>query len=284
MTEERTGHMQERQETPERGRTASRGDDPARDAGAAPNRIRLVAKRVLFYASAVVAALFIAFLLVNYVVMPLLVRQGDLVPAPDLVGRSLVEATSAAEAVGLGVRVDTERPDPDVPAGSVLQQIPPAGTDIKCGRTVAVVTSTGLDLRAVPRLAGLPARQAQIDAESAGFAVSEIVEVHTPTVERGMVVGSDPGDGSIHPAGTGLRLIVSLGPRPLELVMPSLIGKTPQEARVIAEGLGLVVRSTKYERGRSRSGALRDVVIVQEPPAGARVHEGDGITLRIGKG
>ena len=278
MTEERTERERERPEARKRGKTPERG------AGETRKRVEQIARRVGFYVSAVTAALFVAFLLVNYVVMPLLVRQGDLVPAPDLVGRSLVEATSAAEAVGLGVRVDTERPDPDIPAGSVLLQIPPAGTDIKRGRTVAVVTSTGLDLRAIPRLAGKPARQAQIDAESAGFAVSEIVEIHTAAVERGMVVGSDPGDGAIHPAGTGLRLIVSLGPRPLELVMPSLLGKTPEEARVIAEGLGLVVRSTKYERGRSRSGALRDVVIVQEPPVGARVHEGDGITLRIGKG
>ncbi len=247
-------------------------------------RARQIARRAGFYASAVAAALFVAFLLVNYVVMPLLVRQGDLVPAPNLIGRSLVEARAAAKSVGLRIRIETERPDPDVPAGSVLEQIPAPGTDIKRGRTVAIVTSTGLDLRTIPRLAGMPARQAQIDAESAGFAISEIVEIHAPAVERGTVVGSDPGGGAVLPAGTGLRLVVSLGPRPLELVMPALIGKTPEEARVIAEGLGLVVRSTKYERGRSRSGALRDVVIVQEPPAGARVHEGDGITLRIGKG
>ncbi len=281
MAEELT----EREQTPERPEARKRENEPERrDAGETRKRVEHIARRVGYYVSAVGAALFIAFLLVNYVVMPLLVRKGDLVPAPDLVGRSLVEATAAAEAVGLGIRVDTERPDPDIPAGSILMQSPPAGTDIKCGRTMAVVTSTGLDLRAVPRLAGMPARQAQIDAESAGFAVSEIVEIHTSAVDRGMVVGSDPGVGAIHPAGTGLRLVVSLGPRPLELVMPSLIGKTPEEARVIAEGLGLVVRSTRYERGRSRSGALRDVVIVQEPPAGARVHEGDGIALRIGKG
>jgi len=249
-----------------------------------PLKVVHVIRRVGFYASAVVAAFVATFILVNYIVMPMMVRKGDLVPAPDLIGRTFVEATAAAKDVGLGIRVDTERPDPDVPAGCVLEQVPSPGTDIKCGRTVAVVTSTGLDLRTVPRLAGLPARQAQIDAESAGFTVSEIVEVHAPGVERGNVVGSDPGGGAVLPAGTGLRLVVSLGPKPLELVMPSLIGKTPEEARVIAEGLGLVVRSTKYERGRRRSTALRDVVIVQEPPAGARVHEGDGITLRIGKG
>jgi beta-lactam-binding protein with PASTA domain len=84
------------------------------------------------------------------------------------------------------------------------------------------------------------------------------------------------------PAGAGVRMLVSLGPRPLELVMPSLIGKSPEEARLIAETLGLVVRSVKYEGRRSR--ILRDVVVVQDPVAGSRVVEGEGVTLRVGKG
>jgi beta-lactam-binding protein with PASTA domain len=77
-------------------------------------------------------------------------------------------------------------------------------------------------------------------------------------------------------------MVVSLGPRPLALVMPSLVGRTPDEARLITEQLGLVVRSVRYERGGNR--LLRDVVVVQEPVAGARVLEGEGVTLRVGKG
>ncbi len=270
--------------------TPASGRAPARSPGAwlraldrlAPERWTRPLRRVGFYASAVAAAFVAAFLLVNYVIMPLMVKRGDLVRAPAVVGRSLIEARAAAEEAGLRIRVEMERPDPVAPAGSIIEQMPAAGTSIKCGRTLLVVTSSGLDLREIPRLAGMPARQAQLEAESAGFAVSEIVEVHSPTVERGDVVGSDPGAGAVHPAGTGIRLVVSLGPKPLELVMPSLVGKTPEEARVIAEGLGLVVRTSRY--GSGRSSALRDVVILQEPPAGTRVLEGDEVRLRIGKG
>ena len=49
-------------------------------------------RRALFLLSAVLAALFCAVILFNWVTMPLMVRRGDLVPAPELVGLSLVEA------------------------------------------------------------------------------------------------------------------------------------------------------------------------------------------------
>ena len=115
-----------------------------------------------------------------------------------------------------------------------------------------------------------------------GFFVDELIEVHTNRVERGRVVGTHPGSGAVLPAGSRISMMVSLGPKPREFVMPSLIGRTPEEARLIAEGLGLVVRSMKYERGRSD--ILRDVVVVQDPVAGSRVVEGEGVTLRVGKG
>ena len=250
--------------------------------GKLPLRVPTRLKRGLIMASAVVAALVCAAILVNYVVMPIMVRQGDLVPAPDLVGRSLVEARRVVEESGLRVRVDTERPDPLVPVGCIIRQLPAAGVDTKRGRTVAVVVSSGLDLKPVPELVGLTARQAELDIESAGFTVGDVAQTQSERVERGRVMSSSPQGGSILPAGSGIGLLVSLGPRPLEIAMPSLVGRTPEEARLIAEALGLVVRSVKYESGRS--GILRDVVVVQEPVAGSRVVEGEGVTLRVGKG
>ena len=238
--------------------------------------------RWLLDVTAVLAALVGVFVLFNYVVMPLLVGAGDLVAAPDLKGKLLVDAERAAQAVGLNVRVETTRPHPTFREGAVASQAPEPGVEMKVGRSMAVVLSEGQDIRAVPSLGGLNTRQAQLDAEAAGFTVSEIVEVHTDRVERGRVVGSDPGPGAALPAGTPIRLLVSLGPRPLEFIMPSLVGRTPEEARLIAEGLGLVVRAVKYERGDGRF--HRDVVVVQDPAAGSHVVEGEGVTLRVGRG
>ncbi len=267
----------------DRGGDEGRADEARADERRADERTPTrFALRGLVVVSAAVAALVCAVVLVNYVVMPIIVRRGDHVPAPDLIGSSLVEATRMAANAGFRVRVDTERPDPRYPAGDVIHQTPGAGLDVKRGRTIALVLSAGIDMRTVPPLSGFTARQAQIEAERAGFAVGEIVDAHTDRVERGRVVGSDPGAGAVIPAGSALRMLVSLGPRADELVMPSLIGKTPEEARLIAEELGLTVRSVKYERSGRR--VLRDVVVVQDPVAGSRVVVGEGVTLRVGKG
>jgi len=239
-------------------------------------------RRVLFLLSAVLAALFCAVVLFNWVIMPIMVRQGDLVPAPELVGLSLVEARRTVGESGLSLRVDAERPHPIYPEDCVTEQLPAPGVDVKRGRTVGVVLSSGRDMKTVPELRGLTARQAQLDVEAVGLVVGDIVQVHTDRVEKGRVVGTDPSGGAILPAGGSIRMLVSLGLGPVELIMPSLVGKTPEQARLIAEGLGLVVRSVSYERGRSRY--FRDVVVVQNPVAGSRVTSGEGVTLRVGQG
>lgn len=239
-----------------------------------------VFRRVLFHMSAVFAAFVCAGLLANFVIMPVMVRRGDVTVTPELTGVPVVEAERRAEEAGLRIRVDAERPEPDVPIGAVAFQTPQPGTEIKRGRTVGIVVSTGADMRILPKLAGLNARQAQLDAEHAGFAIQAVAEVHTELVERGRVIGTDPGDGAVRPLGTRIRMLVSLGPKPVELIMPSLLGRTAEEARLIVEGLGLVMRSVKYERGHGRSS--RETVVVQDPVAGSHVVEGEGVTLRIG--
>ncbi len=261
----------------ERSSREARSDPP----GAFGRAATTAARRAGIVISAALAAIVCAALLVNYVVMPLIARRGDHVAAPELVGLSLFEARREATEAGFRIRVDAERPDPQYRAGDVIMQTPAAGLDVKRGRTLVLVVSAGIDRRAVPTLTGLPARQAQIEAELAGFAVSEIIQVHADAVERGRVIGSDPGDGAIAPAGSTIRMLVSLGPRSPEFIMPSLVGRTPEEARLVAEELGLTVRSIKYERSR---GFLRDVVVVQDPVAGSRVVTGVGVTLRVGKG
>ena len=248
----------------------------------AGERLSPRSRRALRAASAVLAAIVCAALVANYIVMPVIVKRGDLVAAPDLVGRPLAEAQRVLAELELNLRVTDERPDPTHPGGRVVRQSPEPGVDVKRGRTVAVSVSSGIDLRAVPALAGLPVRQAELELTRAGLVVGDVLEVTSDRTDRGRVIGSTPGVGTLAPVGRGVTLLVSLGRRPAELVMPSLIGRGPDEARAIAEGLGLVVRSVTYGKG-DRGARFREVVIMQDPPAGARITEGDGVTLRIGR-
>jgi serine/threonine-protein kinase len=239
-------------------------------------------RKWLFVLSAVLAALLCAAVVVNFIVMPIVVKRGDLVAAPDLVGRPLYEAQRVVAEVGLGLRVADERPDPAIAAGRIVRQSPTAGVDVKKGRAMTVSVSSGIDTRVVPPVSGLTQRQAELDLESAGFVVGDVVPVTSDRITRGRVIGSDPGPGAPAATGAAIRLLVSLGPRAAEFMMPSLIGCEPDEAKMIAEGLGLAVRSVIYGKsGRSRG--FREVVVMQDPPPGSRVRQGEGITLRVGR-
>lgn len=248
----------------------------------AAGRLSPRARRVLWAASAVVAAIACAAIVTNFIVMPIIVKRGDLVAAPDLIGRPLAEAQRLLAEQRLNLRVTDERPDPTHPGGRVIRQNPEPGVDVKRGRTVTVTVSSGLDLRAVPALGGLPVRQAELELTRAGLALGDVLEVSSDRVDRGRVIGSTPGEGTLAPVGERITLLVSLGQRPAELVMPLLVGLGPDEARAIAEGLGLVVRSVTYGKS-DRVARFREVVIMQDPPAGARITEGEGVTLRVGR-
>jgi len=240
------------------------------------------ATRVAVAASAVLAAVVCAAVITNYLVMPIIARRGDLVAAPDLVGRPLAEGQRVLAELGLNLRVADERPDPMYPGGRIVRQSMVAGSDVKRGRTMVVSVSSGLDLRTVPQLSGLPVRQAELEIVRAGLAFGGVTEVTSDRVDRGRVIGSAPGPGTSVPAGGEITVLVSLGRRRTEFAMPSLVGRDPVEATEIAEGLGLTVRTVSY--GKSRRGAgLRETVILQNPPPGARVGEGDDVVLRVGR-
>jgi len=154
----------------------------------AAERLSPRARRALWAASAVLAAVVCAGLVANFVVMPIIVKRGDLVAAPDLVGRPLAEAQRVLAELKLNLRVTDERPDPTHPGGRVIRQSPEPGVDIKRGRTVAVSVSSGIDLRAVPALAGLPVRQAELELTRAGGEIVEQVVRPTGLLDPEVIV------------------------------------------------------------------------------------------------
>src|SRR5687768_1372254 len=66
------------------------------------------------------------------------------VAVPNLLGRTVTEASQDAGVLGLIVRVDdNRRPDARVPAGRIMQQDPPAGVQARRQRSIRVWLSAG---------------------------------------------------------------------------------------------------------------------------------------------
>lgn len=109
---------------------------------------------------------------------------------------------------------------------------------------------------------------------------SEISErKYSSEVEKDLVISQDPGQGRVIKENQIVKLIVSNGPRQIEV--PSLIGKFEVEATSILDNLGFEVGEIKYEfNDEFENGKVYD----QSPKEDMEVEEGRKIDLFVSKG
>jgi serine/threonine-protein kinase len=130
------------------------------------------------------------------------------VSVPNLRGRSLPEAISAANAAGLTVTVRgvNQFGEPNI----VLDQSLAAGSAVAPGTTISLSVPTGNV--AVPNVAGQSADQAARALGEQGFRVGATRSRREPRVPAGVVVETQPAAGTIVPRGTPVELVLSAGP------------------------------------------------------------------------
>jgi len=126
-------------------------------------------------------------------------------PLPDLAGLSVDQATAALEAVGLAVGAIREEEFSDtVPQGAVLRaQAGDGSQPVRVGGTVDLITSKGVELVAVPDVAGMTVNEATAELEAAGFTV---VDPGLSDAQRDLfkVTGTDPAAGVAAEKGSGV--------------------------------------------------------------------------------
>src|SRR5678815_2296393 len=106
--------------------------------------------------------------------------QGKEVSVPALEGKSEAEAAAILLENKLTLRVwGNKRFSQDVPAGYVVEQIPPAGTRLKSSRSVRVLLSAGSRSYAVPNLVGSSLRAAKLTLEQRNFTLGNTTMTRT---------------------------------------------------------------------------------------------------------
>ena len=180
---------------------------------------------------------------------------------PVLIGIDQVDAAERLTERGLVLGVVTMQTDPEVPAGEVIAQDPESGVTVDGGSSVSIVISAGPEMYVLEDLNGRTLREVQIELEDAGFIV-EVEEVFDEELVEGTILSSIPGPGEIETGGT-ILLIVSIGPE--TVAIPSLIGRTIEDAqRVAAEfGFTIVISDSTIENAD-----LAGKIIEQSPDAG----------------
>ena len=200
------------------------------------------------------------------------------VAVPDLTDRTANEATSAATALGLAVKVDEiRRPDLKIPAGRVIAQEPPAGSVARRRRSIKVWLSAGQRPTTVPTLTGETERTAGLRLAQNGLTLAGISEIRSDAYPPDAVVAQQP---PAKATAAAVALLVNRGARGSTYLMPDLIGVNGERAAEILRAHGFrvaVVSSTPYP------GVAAGVVLRQSPQAGFQIGLDEPISIEVSR-
>jgi serine/threonine-protein kinase len=196
---------------------------------------------------------------------------------PRLVGLPTDQAERDASSLGFKVEIAGEEPDPEVPAGAVLWQTPPADLIVPQGTTISLTRSSGPAVVPVPDVTDFDLDLAGRVLTAAGLRVGTIDSV-PGTSEPGVIVGTRPGAGSAETPGSTVDLLVSQGAATIEV--PNVVGLDRNEARKRIEDAGF--RLGRVSRREARRAP--NTVLEQRPIGGLKATRGARIDLVISEG
>lgn len=129
-----------------------------------------------------------------------------------------------------------DRYDSTVPAGAVLGTDPAGGSALPIGASVVVLRSNGPAPQPVPTVAGKSVDDAQNKLLVAGFRVGPVVRQFDTNSDDGTVLGTDPHDGVLVPAGSAVSLVLASS-----ITVPQIRGESASQASSDLERSGITV-------------------------------------------
>jgi len=192
-----------------------------------------------------------AIVLLDKVVMPWYVKLGAVAKVPNVNGIKYEEAERKLQVMGFEVKKSEPRFDAQAPSGTVIMQLPYAGSITKQGRRIYLTVSKGENLEFVPNLVGLPLRQARINLIRVGMDVGEIIYEFCDTIGRDLVSGQSIQSTAMARPATKIDVKISRGQAAVQTMMPSLMGLTIQDAKVKLGNAGLSMGSINYKESEA---------------------------------
>ncbi|MEE0845980.1 MAG: Stk1 family PASTA domain-containing Ser/Thr kinase [Eggerthellaceae bacterium] len=204
------------------------------------------------------------------------VGTGD--PVPNVVNKTLDEATQELQEAGFQVGDVTERSDNNIAEGNVIQQDPTAGSKREQGTRVNLVVSSGSSQGSVPDVTNKSADEARRILEDAGFQVQAGAAEYSDTIGKDLVARTNPAAGQQMPKNSVVTYYLSLGPEGTEV--PNVVGSSKGSAETTLSNAGFKVTSENTYSDTVAQG----VVISQTPNAGTLAQDGDTVHLVVSAG
>lgn len=220
----------------------------------------------------------VVFFILDDIVMPRYVQQGETTKVPNVVGMNVDEAIRLLSDAGLNGKQAEIRSDKQFPEGTVSVQTPVAGSEVKFGRGVYLTVSGGETLTPVPGLRGKSVRDATLTLERFGFKLGAVTYQVSAEYPENTVIEQSIADGTNVPAGTPISVVASQGPSANRVPVPNLIRTPLAEAERILQQSGLKAGTITFQVNNN---LLPNTVIDQYPRAGGFAAIGQAIDLFV---
>lgn len=205
---------------------------------------------------------------------------------PKLLGLTLQQAEGEVAVAGMILDVEERFFSPTVPEGSVLSQVPAAGTNVRRGWHVRVALSLGPPREAAPNVLGESGRAGEINVRRRGLEVTTAT-VHLPGLPPDQVVGQSPPPDSGVLLSPKVNLLITAPEEEQSMVMPDLTGhRVTEAAKQIAEaglklGGSLNPAGTLAPADAAQKAPPGAVILRQSPTPGQKISPGDTVVLEL---
>lgn len=195
---------------------------------------------------------------------------------PEVVNTNLDAATARLESMGLSLEVAEKVYDDNTLPGTIVEQKPQQGTQVKNGETVSVVVCLGPESAAVPDLDGMTQEEAANALAPLGLHVGVVTHRQDSDAPRGTVIEQYPEQGEVLENGGTVDL--TLSDQLLMRDVPNVLGKTLEETRQRLKEYDLQLGDVHYEYA---TGYDVGEVFRQSPESGTQLRQGDSVNVWV---
>jgi beta-lactam-binding protein with PASTA domain len=211
-----------------------------------------------------------------------LVPPATTVTVPSMVGTSLLDASEALAHLGLTVQVVEHLTSDRYSADTIINQQPVAGTQVRQGRQISFVVSSGIVARSMPDLRYQSMREVGLDLSRTHLQLGKITYARSDIVPEGHVISQSPDPLASIDEGEVVNVVVSRGGAAL-LSVPNFVGMTIDGARSLASRSGIKLGQIVWTP-LGPSGPAHGVVARQKPDPGSQIASFDPVSLQVSAG
>lgn len=225
-----------------------------------------------------ICAFFALVVILDKIVLPWYVNHGGTLAVPNVIGMPEVDAIRVLDSLKFEPRKGEVRPDKDYPEGYVVAQNPIPSQIVKPNRRVYLTISGGEQLALVPELKGRSLRDTKFALERSGLKLGSVLREISKEFPEGTVISQDVTAGAKVKRGTYIRVTQSVGQTIDSVLVPSVVGKTLNEAQKVLTQKGFKVGSITYQ---INADLLPNTVVDQLPRMNEVVSYGKSIDLFV---